>query len=172
MNIISTTNLESIPPILREKAKPVTDIKKVAALYQEFLETLQGSNGIGLAAPQVGISERFLAVHHLPHTEDEQTLPLTFLINPELVKRSEETLPWREGCLSLPGYFGQTLRSGEIKVKGLNRFGKPVTVKASGLYACALQHEIDHLDGVLFIDHATDVKYELPAEVAKDAIIE
>jgi peptide deformylase len=173
VKIISTTDLGNIPEALRTPAVPVSDVAEVAALYDEFMETLRNSGGIGLAAPQVGISLRFFAIHYEPEKDEETPkLPLTFLINPEIVKRSEKLIQWREGCLSLPGYTGATQRAKEVKVKGLNRFGKEVTVKASGLYACALQHEIDHLDGVLFTDHAAEVRLETPEEAAEDSIIE
>jgi peptide deformylase len=173
MTIITAPNLANIPDSLRTPAAPVADVASVAALYEEFMQTLHDSGGIGLAAPQVGLSLRFFAVHYEPEKDEETPkLPLTFLINPEIVKRSEKTIQWREGCLSLPGYTGATQRAKEVKVKGLNRFGKEVTVKASGLYACALQHEIDHLNGVLFTDHATEVRLETPEEAAEDSIIE
>lgn len=173
MNIITTIDLTRVPEMLRTPADPVRDVSAVAALYAEFMKTLHDSGGVGLAAPQVGIPSRFFAIHYEPGENDETPrMPLTFLINPEIMKRSEATENWREGCLSLPGYTGVTTRSREIKVRGQNRFGKTVTVKATGLYACAIQHELDHLDGVLFIDHARDVKLETPEEAAQDSIVE
>lgn len=173
MKIITTTDLTQVPDVLRTPTDPVRDVSEVAVLYDEFMKTLHDSGGVGLAAPQVGIPSRFFAIHYEPGENDETPrMPLTFLINPEVVKRSEETEHWREGCLSLPGYTGVTTRSKEIKVRGQNRFGKTVTVKAAGLYACAIQHELDHLDGILFTDHAQDVKLETPEAAAEDSVIE
>jgi peptide deformylase len=164
MKIISTTDLKNIPEVLRAPAQPVSDVAEVAALFDEFIQTLHDTGGLGLAAPQVGISKRFIAIHNEPEGEKDKSpkIPLTFLINPEIVKISEKALQWEEGCLSLPGYVGTVIRAESLKVQGLNRFGKKVTVKASGLYACVLQHEIDHLDGVLFTDKAENVHLGQP----------
>ena len=159
MKIIATKDLKNIPEVLRKPAEPVINVAEVAAVFDEFIQTLHDTGGLGLAAPQVGISKRFIAVHNNSADKEDKTpkIPLTFLINPEIVKASEKTLQWEEGCLSLPGYVGTVIRSESVKVQGLNRFGKKVTVKASGLYACALQHEIDHLNGALFTDKAENI---------------
>jgi peptide deformylase len=169
MKIVATEDLEQIPPILRTRAEEVYNISEVTPLIEEFFTTLQQSEGVGLAATQVGIPKRFFAVSIPPHPEgDFPGVPPTILINPEIVKRSAEQLTWHEGCLSLPGWRGTTLRSASVKVRATNRFGKKVTVKADGLFACAIQHELDHLDGVLFIDHATELHREEPQPPAKD----
>jgi peptide deformylase len=110
-----------------------------------MVETMQQANGVGLAAPQIGVSLR-LAVLQMPGEE-----PMA-IINPQFVKRSGEQ-EVTEGCLSIPGYFGQIKRSASVVVKGLDSEGKAIRIKASGLMAEALEHEIDHLNGILYIDH-------------------
>jgi peptide deformylase len=133
-------------PVLRRKAKRVPAIdRSVRRLIDDMLETLQQASGVGLAAPQVGVSLRVVVIH-LP---DEPPLAL---INPEVVKRSGER-EVTEGCLSIPGYFGEVKRSVAVAVKGTDRSGKAIRVKGTGLLAQALEHELDHLNGVLFIDH-------------------
>jgi peptide deformylase len=168
MKIVSTTDLQKIPPVLRERAEEVRDISEITPLIEDFLETLKNSEGVGLAATQVGVTKRFFAVS-IPANPEKRLpgVPPTLLINPEIIKRSKEQLRWQEGCLSLPGWRGMTTRAESVKVRALNRFGKKVTVKADGLFACAIQHELDHLDGILFIDHANEITREEPQAPAK-----
>ena len=131
--------------VLRKKAKRVPTIdKSIQRLIDDMLETLQQANGVGLAAPQVGVSLRIVVLKLL---EEE---PIT-IINPKIVRRSGER-EVVEGCLSLPGYVGEIKRSVSMTVKGLNRQGKAIRVKATGLMAQALEHELDHLNGILYID--------------------
>jgi peptide deformylase len=110
-----------------------------------MVETMQRTNGVGLAAPQVGVPLRVIVLQ-MP---DEEPLAI---INPEIVKRAGER-EVTEGCLSIPGYAGEIKRSVSVTVKGLDRQGKPTRIKATGLMAQALEHELDHLNGVLYIDH-------------------
>jgi peptide deformylase len=110
-----------------------------------MVETMQKASGVGLAAPQIGVSLR-VAVIQLP---DEEPIAL---VNPEIVRRSGER-EVVEGCLSVPGYAGDIKRSVSVTVKARDRQGKPVRIKATGLMAQALEHELDHLNGVLFVDH-------------------
>ncbi|MCD6453553.1 MAG: peptide deformylase [Dehalococcoidales bacterium] len=132
--------------VLRQKAKKVTTIdKSIQRLIDDMIETMQQSDGVGLAAPQIGVSLRVIVVQ-MP---DEAPVAL---INPEIVKRFGER-EVTEGCLSVPGYSGRIKRSASVTVKALNRQGKAVRIKADGLLAEALEHEIDHLNGVLYIDH-------------------
>jgi len=134
-------------PVLRQKAKKVGTIDgSTKKLIADMLETLHAEPGrAGLAAPQVGVSLR-ICVISLPDEDD------IVLINPEIVKKSgERTLD--EGCLSVPGYYGEIKRSESVTVKGRNQNGKPVRIKAEGLLAQALEHEIDHLNGRLYLDH-------------------
>jgi len=133
-------------PLLKQKAKrvPIID-KSVQKLIDDMVETMQQVGGVGLAAPQVGVSRR-VVVLQMP---DEEPMAI---INPEIVKRRGER-EVSEACLSVPGYAGKIKRSESVTVKGLNRQGKPIRIKADNLMAQALQHELDHLNGVLYIDH-------------------
>jgi len=141
-------------PRLRRKARPVKKVnKKIQALFDDMLETMRAAPGIGLAATQIGVDLR-LIVLELPEDEEEEN-PLAgqpiFLVNPELVSaRGREEA--QEGCLSVPGYVGYVERATEVTVQGLDRHGRPVRIDATGLLARAFQHEIDHLDGVLYVD--------------------
>jgi len=131
--------------VLRRKARRVPTIdKSIHRLIDDMLETLHQANGVGLAAPQIGVSLR-VVVLKLPEEE-----PIV-IINPEMVKRSGER-EIIEGCLSLPGYSGEIKRSASVTVKGLDRQGRTIRIKATGLMAQALEHELDHLNGVLYID--------------------
>jgi peptide deformylase len=133
-------------PVLRQKAKRLGIIDgSIRRLVEDMLETMHHADGVGLAAPQVGVSLR-VAVIQLP--EEEQPL---VLINPEVVKKKGER-DVAEACLSVPGYQGQLKRSLQVVVKALNREGKSFRVKGEELLAQALEHEIDHLNGVLYID--------------------
>ena len=132
--------------VLRQKAKKVTTIdRSIQRLIDDMIETMQQSDGVGLAAPQIGVSLRVIVVQ-MP---DEAPVAL---INPEIVKCFGER-EVTEGCLSVPGYNGQIKRSASVTVKARDRQGKAVRIKADGLLAEALEHEIDHLNGVLYIDH-------------------
>ena len=132
--------------VLRQKAKRVPSIdSSLQRLIDSMIDTMHHENGVGLAAPQVGISLRVIVVQ-LPGEEP------TVLINPEIVKHAGER-EVTEGCLSVPGYYGEIKRSAEVTVKGRDRKGKMVRIRATGLMAEALEHEIDHLNGILYIDH-------------------
>lgn len=146
-------------PLLRQKAKRVRNMDgSIERLIDDMLETMPAVSGAGLAAPQVGVSLR-VAVIGMP---DEEPI---VLINPEVVKRSGERLVV-EGCLSIPGYRGEIKRSASITVKGHNREWKEIRLKATELLAQALEHEIDHLNGVLYIDHleSPDKLYQVEPE--------
>jgi peptide deformylase len=143
-------------PILRRKAKKVARIdKSIQTLIADMVETMHAADGLGLAAPQVGVPLRVIVVQIPDNMEDEpQHGKLFVLVNPEIIKSSGETLI-DEGCLSVPGYVGETKRATTITVKGLNRAGKEVRLKAEGLLARAFQHEVDHVNGLLFVDRLT-----------------
>jgi peptide deformylase len=160
-------------PVLRRKAKTITKFDKdLQTLIDDMIETMREAPGVGLAAPQVGVSER-LAVIEYSEEEDEEDedetegteenlkpakpKQLFVIINPEIVKASEEKVLGIEGCLSIPGLLGEVERHEALQVKALNRFGKPVKLKVDGWMARIFQHEIDHLNGVLFTDLATRV---------------
>jgi peptide deformylase len=131
--------------ILRQKAKRVRNIDgSVNKLIGDMIETMHTASGVGLAAPQVGVSLRVIVIG-IPEQED------IALINPEVVRRKGERVV-NEGCLSIPGYMGKLKRSESVTVKGRDRQGKEIRIKGEELLAQALEHEIDHLNGVLYID--------------------
>jgi len=133
-------------PLLHQKAKRVRNINdSIQKLIDDMIETMHHTGGVGLAAPQVGVPLQVVVIE-LPE-EDAITL-----INPELVKSSGEH-EVMEGCLSLPGYRGEIKRSISVTVKGRDHHGKQIRIKADGLLAHALQHELDHINGVVYIDH-------------------
>ena len=132
-------------PVLRQKAKRVRYIdRSIHKLIDDMLETMQAASGVGLAAPQVGVPLRVIVIG-LP---DQEAFAL---INPEIVRRKGERLI-NEGCLSVPGYVGEIMRAESVTAKGLNPDGKEIRIKANELLAQALEHEIDHINGVLYID--------------------
>ena len=136
-------------PVLKEKAKPVAKITKtVRSLLDNMVQTMQEADGVGLAAPQVGVSLRAVVI--------DVGEGLIELINPEIVA-SEGCETGTEGCLSIPGMYGDVERFTTVTVQGIDRHGAPITVQGSGLLARALQHEIDHLEGILFIERAQSV---------------
>jgi peptide deformylase len=142
--------------ILKKKALPVDDAGTVKSLIDDMVETMYAAPGIGLAAPQVGVSVRLVVID--VSVREEQT-PLIVLINPEIVE-ADGFLDAEEGCLSVPEYYATVKRAERVVVRGLDREGKPVQFQAGGILARALQHEIDHLDGVLFVDRLSAIKRE------------
>ncbi len=136
-------------PVLKEIAKPVPKItKQIKTLIDNMTETMREADGVGLAAPQIGFSLRVIVV--------DIGEGLIELINPEIVE-SEGCEVATEGCLSVPGMYGDVERFTQVVVKGLDRHGEMVSIAGNGLLARALQHEIDHLEGVLFIERAQSV---------------
>jgi peptide deformylase len=144
--------------ILREISKPVASVDaNTRKLWDDMLETMYHAPGIGLAAIQIGVAQRAIVVDL--SKEGEEKTPL-FIANPEIVWSSEAQSDYEEGCLSIPEYYEMVTRPSEIKVRYLDRQGEPVELHATGLMATCLQHEIDHLNGVLFIDHISRLKRE------------
>lgn len=157
-------------PILRRKANRVTVFdKNFQTLVDDMVETMMDAPGVGLAAPQVAISQRLIVVR-LPDDEEskqeygDKAGVLYVFANPEIVKKSNVMVEGVEACLSIPGYFGTVDRHESIVVKGQDRHGKDQRVKASGWLARVFQHEIDHLDGQLYIDIAKEVWTAKPDE--------
>jgi len=141
--------------ILRHKAHKVSDFgPDFQTLVEDMVETMRIAPGVGLAAPQVGESIRLIVVEYGDEENEEIPPKLYALANPEITRSSEDTLISTEGCLSIPGIQGEVERFTTVTVKGLNRYGRPMTVKAKGWLARIFQHEIDHLDGILFVDRA------------------
>lgn len=143
-------------PILRAKARPVRpgDDDVVRALIPQMLATMYAAPGIGLAAPQIGHGLRLAVIDLQP---DEVPAPM-HLINPEIVALGDELVTREEGCLSLPGQYADVTRPGRVKVRYLDLEGVRRELEADGLLAACLQHEIDHLDGVLFVDYLSTLK--------------
>ena len=147
-------------PVLRQKARPVTQVDtRIKRLLDNMVDTMYAARGIGLAAPQVGISQRVIVV-------DIGDGPLR-VVNPRLTLLGDEEEQATEGCLSIPGVLGDVWRSFKLTVKGLDEHGKPLRLDAEGLLARVFQHEVDHLDGRLFIDIAENVR-EATAEDLED----
>ena len=142
--------------ILKARARPVApaDMPKVCELLPRMYASMYGAPGIGLAAPQVGVGLRLTIVDLMA---DERANPIT-LINPEILARSEKLATREEGCLSLPGQYADVTRPAEVTVRYTDADGATRQIEAEGLLAACLQHEIDHLDGVLFIDHLSALK--------------
>jgi peptide deformylase len=157
-------------PVLRRKARPVTAFDKdLQTLIDDMVETMRDAPGVGLAAPQVGIGQRLIVIEYAepPEEEDEEKEvkpKLYVMANPEIVKTSDEKVLGVEGCLSIPGLVGEVERFEKVQVKGLNRRGQPMKLKAEGWLARIFQHEIDHLNGVVFPDRATRVWKPEPDE--------
>jgi peptide deformylase len=154
-------------PLLRKVARAVTpaDAADVAALVPAMFAAMYAAPGIGLAAPQVGRLLRLVVIDLAP---DKVPAPIT-LINPEIVARSDETAVREEGCLSLPGQYADVTRPAWVKVKYQDPAGKQTEIAGEGLLAACLQHEIDHLNGVLFVDYLSALKRNiLLRKLAKD----
>jgi peptide deformylase len=143
--------------VLKQKAKPVSSFdEELQTLIDDMIETMYAAPGVGLAAPQVGKSSR-LAVIDI--SSREHKFPLIVLINPVIVN-CEGEIEFEEGCLSLPEYTAKVKRAEKVVVSALDREGKGITIEGSDLLAVALQHEIDHLDGMLLIDRISPIKRE------------
>ena len=144
--------------VLRRKARKVTTFgADLQALIDDMVETMRDAPGVGLAAPQVDVPLRVIVVEFGNEEDEEVPKKLYTLVNPEITRSSEEKVIATEACLSIPGYVGDVDRHTSITVRGLNRFGRPLRIKAEGWLARIFQHEIDHLDGVLYIDRAEKV---------------
>ena len=145
---MAVLNMRTLPdPVLRQKARRVSKIDdSLQKLIDDMIETMRDASGVGLAANQVGILQRIVVIE-IP--EEEQ---VRVLINPEIIRREGERVV-DEGCLSIPGYRGELTRSLKVRVRALDRDGKQVRFKAEDLLAQALEHEIDHINGALYIDH-------------------
>ncbi len=145
---MSFLHLRTIPdPVLRQKARRVSKIDDALhKLIDDMIDTMRDADGVGLAANQVGVLQRVVVIE-IPEEDQARVL-----INPEIVRREGERVV-EEGCLSIPGFRGELVRSVKVRVRALDRDGKPVRFKADGLLAQALEHETDHINGVLYIDH-------------------
>ncbi len=148
--------------VLRKKARPVTKFDAdLQTLIDNMIETMRVANGVGLAAPQIGQSLQLAVIETLPEEDENgETIPdsreLFVIVNPRIVWESREVIDGIEGCLSIPGYVGEVERAYAVRVRAQDRRGKPLKLRLKGWTARIFQHEIDHLNGVLYIDKLTD----------------
>lgn len=153
-------------PVLRKKCKTVTKFdEELQTLIDDMVDTMRAAPGVGLAAPQIGVAERVIVVEYYEDeeaaetAEDDATLTkrLYTIVNPEITRRSVDLEVGTEGCLSIPSYLGDVERHLALTIKAQNRYGQPITLKVKDWTARIFQHEIDHLNGVLFTDLATKI---------------
>ena len=143
-------------PILRKKCSPIEKVDdQTRKLMKDMLKTMYEAPGIGLAAIQIGILKRIVVIDI---SKDEEKKSPLFLVNPEIIFRSKNTSVYEEGCLSLPGQFAEIERPAECHLKYLDFDGKTKELKADGLLSTCIQHEVDHLNGILFIDYLSKLK--------------
>lgn len=158
-------------PVLRRKAHKVTKFdKELQTLIDDMIDTLRDAPGVGLAAPQVGISERIVVIEYGDDEDENAPKKLFVLINPEILESSEEKVNGVEACLSIPQLAGEVERHHSLVVRAYNRQGKAVKIKVKGWLARIFQHEIDHLDGVLYTDRASKVWRPKETETVADEV--
>jgi len=143
-------------PILKQKAVPIACVdQRIVTLLNDMLETMYAAPGIGLAAPQVGVSERVIVLDIAK--ADQPRAPLR-MVNPQIIWASDERNTYEEGCLSVPEQYAKVVRPKQVRVRYLDETGTEQDIAADGLLATVIQHELDHLDGTLFIDHLSSLK--------------
>ncbi len=159
-------------PILRRKALTITRFDtELQSLIKDMIDTMRAAPGVGLAAPQVGIPDRLIVVEY-PENDEQEDAPkkLYVVVNPEIKEISTETELGIEGCLSIPNLHGEVERALSVTVKGQTRRGQPFKIKANGWLARIFQHEIDHVNGVVFTDRASKVWRPAPEEPVLDNV--
>jgi peptide deformylase len=164
-------------PVLRKRARNVEGITpEIRTLADDMVETMRAAPGVGLAAPQVGVGLRVIVVEYAEGSEEprkEGEPPpkpeLYILVNPEITRRSRAKVTGDEACLSVPGFSGEVERHADVVVKGHNLHGAPIRIRAKGWLARIFQHEIDHLDGVLYVDRASKM-WEIKPEDIQDNV--
>ena len=148
-------------PVLRERAKPVENLgsPELKALVEDMKETMAAMNGAGLAAPQIGVGQRVVifGVTQNPRYPDAEEVPFTVLVNPKLVMLTRDVEEDWEGCLSVPGMRGVVPRYTKLRYSGFDEDGNPIERVADGFHARVVQHEVDHLDGILYPQRMTDM---------------
>ncbi|TFI58199.1 peptide deformylase [Sphingomonas parva] len=156
--------IETPDPLLRQKSTPVEAVTdEIRTLIDDMFETMYAAPGIGLAAIQVGVPKRLLVID-LQEEEDEDGKPVRqplVFINPEILEESDHFVPYNEGCLSVPEMYAEVDRPDRIRARWLDRDGVSHEEELTGLLAVCLQHEMDHLEGILFIDHLSRLKREM-----------
>jgi peptide deformylase len=171
LEILTVDNPEQLE-ILRSKSRKVQRVTpQMVEFAEQMLVAMREANGVGLAAPQVGVLQRFF-VAELPEDEEKNLPRETYILfNPEIVKGSGEQIGY-EGCLSIPGYIGEVARQERVTVEALDERGRSVRYKMEGYMARVFQHEIDHLDGVLFTDKLTDPATFQPVDTGREEALE
>ena len=145
-------------PVLKQVSEPVSKVTdETRTLMDDMLETMYAAPGIGLAAIQIGVPKRIIVMDLAREGEEPQP---RYFVNPEILWASEETAPYEEGCLSIPDIYDEVERPAQVKLRYVNYQGEQVEEDAEGLFAVCIQHEMDHLEGVLFIDHLSRLKRE------------
>jgi len=160
-------------PVLRRKAHKITNFDKdLQVLIDDMVETMRVAPGVGLAAPQVGVSSRLIVVEYAENEDEDEDAPkkLYVVINPEIDEASEDMELGVEGCLSVPRMMGEVNRHLQVTVKGFNRQGKPIKLKLKDWLARIFQHEIDHLEGILYTDRATKLWRPADDEEVQDNV--
>lgn len=144
--------------VLRQEAQPVDEFTEdLRILVEDMIETMRAAPGVGLAAPQIGISKQVIVVEF--GSEEDESIPesLYVLVNPEIIQQSKNNVSGIEGCLSVPGYAGEVERAEVVTVRAKDQFGKKVKIRAHGWLARIFQHEIDHINGILYTDRADQI---------------
>ena len=145
--------------LLREVSRPIKEVnKEIQLLMDDMLETMYSANGIGLAAIQIGVPKNLIVIDLM--TKEKKKNPM-FFVNPKIVKKSKKMSKYEEGCLSIPNLFAEVQRPSECEVEYLDYEGRKKILKANGLLATCIQHEIDHLKGILFIDYLSKLKRDI-----------
>ena len=145
--------------ILRQVSQPVIEVnKEIQSILDDMLETMYSANGIGLAAIQIGVPKNLVVIDLL--TKEKKRNPM-FFVNPEILKKSSKMSKYEEGCLSIPNLFAEVKRPSECEIEYLDYEGNKKSLKATGLLATCIQHEIDHLKGILFIDYLSKLKRDI-----------
>lgn len=145
-------------PILRRKSHKVTSFdRSFQVLVDDMIETMRQAPGVGLAAPQIAVPFRLIVVEYGDEVDEDKPKKLHVIANPEIIQVSEEKATGIEACLSVPGLVGEVERFEQVTIRGLNRHGKPTRIKVQGWQARIFQHEMDHLDGILYVDRASRV---------------
>jgi peptide deformylase len=167
MSLLPILTVDTDMAVLKQKSQPVAAVDDaLRALMDDMLETMYEAPGIGLAAIQVGVPKRVIV---MDIARGEEPKAPRYFVNPEIVWASEETAPYEEGCLSVPEIYDEVERPAKVRLRYLGYDGKPVEEEAEGLFAVCIQHEIDHLNGVLFIDHLSRLKRERAVKAVKKA---
>jgi peptide deformylase len=167
MTVRRILTVDSDLQALKQVSAPVAEVDDaLRALMDDMLETMYAAPGIGLAAVQVGVPKRVIV---MDLSRDEEPKAPRFFVNPEIMWASGDTVPYEEGCLSVPEIYDQVERPAKVKLRYLGYDGKAVEEDAEGLFAVCIQHEIDHLNGVLFIDHLSRLKRQRAVDKVKKA---